>query len=90
METKYLKIHRMRRVYVWELPVRIYHWLNALSILVLTATGFYIGNPLALTSSIEPVFGFTMGTVRFVHFVAAYLFLFNFAFRLYWGFVGNK
>lgn len=90
METKYLKIHRMRRVYVWELPVRIYHWLNALSILVLTATGFYIGNPLALTSSVEPVFGFTMGTVRFVHFVAAYLFLFNFAFRLYWGFVGNK
>lgn len=34
------KVHKLRRVYVWEQPVRIYHWLNALAILVLIATGF--------------------------------------------------
>lgn len=90
MANKYIRIHRMRRVYVWELPVRFYHWLNALVILVLIATGFYIGNPLALQSSKEPTFLFTMGTIRFLHFVAAYLFFFNFLFRLYWGFAGNK
>jgi Ni/Fe-hydrogenase 1 B-type cytochrome subunit len=90
MANKYLNIHRMRRVYVWELPVRLYHWLNALSILVLIVTGFYIGNPLALQSSQEATFRFTMGTVRFLHFAAAYIFFFNFLFRLYWGFVGNK
>jgi Ni/Fe-hydrogenase 1 B-type cytochrome subunit len=33
-----------------------------------------------------PVFGW----IRYIHFVAAYLFLANFVFRIYWGFVGNK
>ena len=33
------------RVYVWQLPVRITHWLIAGSILVLSVTGFYIGTP---------------------------------------------
>lgn len=80
----------LRRVYVWELPVRIYHWLNALAILVLIATGFYIGDPLALLSRNEATHQYTMGWVRYVHFIAAYIFFFNFLFRLYWGFVGNK
>jgi len=34
------------RVYVWELPVRFYHWVNALCVVVLIATGYMIGNPL--------------------------------------------
>jgi Ni/Fe-hydrogenase 1 B-type cytochrome subunit len=90
MARKYLHIHRLRRVYVWELPVRVYHWLNALIILTLIVTGFYISNPLALLSKQEASFKYTMGWFRYVHFVAAYLFFFNFIFRLYWGFVGNK
>ena len=28
--------------------------------------------------------------VRFIHFVAAFVFFFNFVFRLYWGVVGNR
>lgn len=28
--------------------------------------------------------------MRFIHFVAAYVFFFNFVFRIYWGFVGNR
>ncbi|OYU94672.1 MAG: Ni/Fe-hydrogenase, b-type cytochrome subunit [Bacteroidetes bacterium B1(2017)] len=90
MATKYLHIPRLRRVYVWELPVRMYHWLNALVIIALVATGFYIANPLALQSQHEAVAQYTMGWVRYVHFAAAYLFFFNFIFRIYWGFVGNK
>lgn len=84
------QVHRLRRVYVWELPVRIFHWLNALVILALIVTGFYIGDPLAIQSSSEAAQKFTMGWMKTIHFIAAFLFFFNFIFRLYWGFVGNK
>ena len=87
---KYLHVHRLRRVYVWELPVRIYHWLNATAIIVLIVTGFLIANPLALMSNAEPVNQYRMGWIRFIHFVASYIFFFNFIMRLYWGFAGNK
>lgn len=84
------KIRRLRRVYVWELPVRFFHWINALVILVLGVTGYIIGNPPAIMSASEASFSYWFGTVRFIHFAAAYVFLFNFIIRLYWGFVGNK
>ena len=38
------------RVYVWQWPVRLTHWLNAYSILVLALTGFYIGHPFITVS----------------------------------------
>lgn len=79
----------LRRVFVWQLPVRYYHWINAASILVLTGTGFIISNPPAIMSGQEAYAHYWFGTTRFIHFVAAYVFLFNFAFRIYWGFVGN-
>lgn len=82
--------HRLRRVFVWELPVRVYHWLNALVLIVLCLTGYLIGNPPALMSQSEASFRYVFGTIRFLHFAAAYLFFFNFVFRIYWGFVGNK
>ena len=41
-------------------------------------------------SSAEASYRFLFGTVRFLHFAAAYIFVFNFLFRIYWGFVGNK
>ncbi len=84
------QVHKLRRVFVWELPVRIYHWLNALAIVVLCITGYLIGDPPAFLSQNEASFQYTFGTIRFIHFVAAYVFLFNFVFRIYWGFVGNK
>lgn len=84
-------LHRkLRRVFVWELPVRFYHWANALLIVVLSVTGYLIGNPPALISGEEASFQYTFGWIRYIHFVAAYLFVFNFIFRIYWGFVGNK
>lgn len=79
-----------RRVYVWELPVRLYHWVNALCVVALAATGYLIGNPLAISYSNEAYQQYWFGTVRFVHFVAAFVFFFNFLVRIYWGFVGNR
>jgi Ni/Fe-hydrogenase 1 B-type cytochrome subunit len=79
-----------RKIYVWQLPVRFYHWVNALCILALAVTGYIIGSPPALQSSTEASFSYWFGTVRFIHFFAAFIFFFNFLFRLYWGFVGNR
>ena len=80
----------VKRVYVWQTPVRFYHWLNAISVVVLCITGYIIGSPPALQNSSEASFGYWFGTVRFLHFIFAFLFFFNFLFRIYWGFVGNK
>ncbi len=88
--SKKLHIQKLRRVYVWELPVRFYHWLNVLVLIALVVTGFYMSNPLAILSKKEAVNSYTMGWFRYIHFAAAYLFFFNFLFRLYWGFAGNK
>jgi len=79
-----------RRVYVWELPVRFYHWVNALCVVILCVTGYLIGKPLAITYSSEAYQQYWFGTVRFLHFVTAFVFFFNFLVRIYWGFVGNS
>jgi len=81
---------KIKEVYVWQLPVRFYHWINALCIVVLSVTGYLIGRPLAIQSGAEASFSYWFGTVRFIHFVAAFIFFFNFVYRIYWGFVGNK
>lgn len=76
-------------VYVWDLPVRITHWVNVASILVLSVTGYYIGNPFITTSG-PAVNQFLMGTVRFIHFTVAFVFTTSVLFRMYWAFRGNK
>jgi Ni/Fe-hydrogenase 1 B-type cytochrome subunit len=80
----------IRRIYVWELPVRFYHWINFASIVVLAISGYIIGNPPAIHSASEAYASYWFGTVRFLHFTASFVFFFNFIFRLYWGFVGNR
>jgi Ni/Fe-hydrogenase 1 B-type cytochrome subunit len=79
-----------KRVYVWELPVRIFHWANALAITVLAITGFIIADPPAIMSGAEASDQFWFGTVRFIHFSTAYIFLVVMILRIYWAFVGNK
>lgn len=76
-------------IYVWDLPVRITHWANVASILVLSVTGYYIGNPFITTSG-PAVNQFLMGFVRFVHFTVAFVFTASVLFRIYWAFRGNK
>jgi len=80
----------MHPVYVWQLPVRLYHWVNALSILILSVTGYIIGDPPAIQSAAEASYSYWFGTVRAVHFITAYVFFFNFVIRIYWGFAGNR
>lgn len=79
-----------RRVYVWELPVRAFHWINAIGIFLLFFTGLLIGNPLRIFTTNEPFEQYWFGWIRFLHFATAYIVLFTFLFRVYWGFVGNR
>jgi len=79
-----------KRVYVWELPVRFFHWINALSITVLSITGFVIASPPAILSSAEATDLYWFGILRATHFIAAYIFLFAIVLRIYWLFVGNR
>ncbi|AET69555.1 Ni/Fe-hydrogenase, b-type cytochrome subunit [Desulfosporosinus orientis DSM 765] len=76
-------------VYVWQLPVRLFHWINALAITVLFITGMYIGKPLFITSG-EAVQNFVIGKMRHWHGVFAYIFITNMLFRLYWYWAGNE
>ena len=78
------------RIYVWEFPVRLYHWINGFTVLFLIITGFLIGNPLQIFYANEAYQQYWFGTVRFIHFVSAFVFFFNFLVRIYWGFVGNQ
>jgi Ni/Fe-hydrogenase 1 B-type cytochrome subunit len=79
-----------RRVYVWEFPVRLYHWANFASTVALVLTGFAIGRPLAVAAAGEAYQHYWFGTLRAIHFVAAFVFFFNFLVRIYWGFAGNS
>ena len=85
-----MKGEKLKEVYVWQLPVRFYHWTNATCIVVLAATGYLIGNPIPLERALEASFSYWFGTVRFIHFVFAFIFFFNFMFRVFWGFIGNR
>lgn len=73
--------------YVWEVPVRVTHWVNFLCIILLSVTGIFIGT--AKTLALAPS-EFIMGWIRFVHFVAAYTFAVSVVSRIYWAFVGNR
>jgi Ni/Fe-hydrogenase 1 B-type cytochrome subunit len=88
--TRAEELPKYNRVYVWEFPVRLYHWINALCVVALIITGFIVGAPTTIKYADEAYQQYWFGTVRFVHFVSAFVFFFNFLARIYWGFVGNQ
>ena len=76
-------------VYVFEVPVRIWHWVHALALTALIITGFLIANPLPSMSG-EASDSFLMGNIRLVHFCSAMVFAVGLFVRIYWAFVGNR
>lgn len=75
--------------YIYEAPLRLWHWLNALFIVVLAVTGYLIANPMPSVPG-EASDSFWMGYIRFAHFAAAYCFAIALLGRVYWAFVGNQ
>ena len=78
----------IKSVYVYEAPVRLWHWINAASIITLAVTGYFIGSPLS-TQPGEASAHFLMGYIRFAHFAAGYVLAVALLGRIYWAFVGN-
>jgi Ni/Fe-hydrogenase 1 B-type cytochrome subunit len=79
---------KVSAVYVYEAPVRLWHWVNALAITVLAITGWFIASPLP-TQPGEASENFLMGYIRFAHFSAGYVLAVGFVGRVYWALVGN-
>lgn len=66
---------------VHPVEARIYHWLHLASMVVLVFTGFFIH---------YPFFQGSMGTMRFLHFVAMYVLIFNLIIRLSFAFLSKS
>ena len=78
----------VRSIYVYEAPVRLWHWVNAAAIVVLAVTGYFIGSPLPSMPG-EASSHYLMGYIRFAHFAAGYVLAAGLIGRLYWAFRGN-
>jgi Ni/Fe-hydrogenase 1 B-type cytochrome subunit len=84
------KTNDYKRAYIWQLPIRIFHWVNAWSITGLVLSGFIIGNPPGIMSRNEPSGQFWFGYIRELHFICAYLLIAVMILRVYFAFKGNK
>lgn len=78
----------LKSIYVYEAPVRLWHWVQALAIVVLVATGFLIAYPLPSAGG-EASDHYLFGYIRFTHFAAGYVLAVVTVLRIYWAFVGN-
>ncbi len=76
------------RYHCWSILLRLFHWMFALSIVFLVVTGFYISNPWTNTL-LEGSASFPMATMRYIHFIAAYVFSAALAIRLFLYIFGN-
>lgn len=76
-----------KKVYIFSPGLRIWHWVNFLTIITLFITGLYIGNPFFLGPvGVEATYaykeGITMDFIRKIHFIAGYVLLASFIFRV--------
>lgn len=78
----------LERVYVWDVVVRLSHWVIVISILVLSVTGIYIGRPFFIPAG-SPDQQFVMGTMKIIHFYSAIVFTLAVLLRVSWMFVGS-
>ena len=82
-----LKVGRVVALYVWQYPLRLFHWGLVLSIGVLSFTGYYIHNPFIVSQVNYP---FLMGWFRFVHEAFGMVLIALFLMRMYLFFQGNR
>ena len=80
MNTTNLRVYK-----VWDLPTRLFHWINFTAIIGLIIFGLIMlyKKELGITS-VEAKIG-----LKEVHVLIGYVFVLNLAFRILWGFIGN-
>jgi len=77
--------HERVRLYIWQIPVRLTHWVTAGCIVILSVTGLYIADPFLI-----PAGGSVMSTIRLIHILTALTFLVSGMIRTYWLLAGNR
>ncbi|NDP42384.1 MAG: Ni/Fe-hydrogenase, b-type cytochrome subunit [Aromatoleum sp.] len=75
-------------VYVYEAPVRLWHWVTMLCIIALGVTGYFIGSPPPAIGG-EAYDHFLFGWIRMVHESAGVILVVAFLVRIYWAVMGN-
>ncbi|MBW2374883.1 MAG: Ni/Fe-hydrogenase, b-type cytochrome subunit [Deltaproteobacteria bacterium] len=78
----------IERVYVWDLLVRMTHWIIMICVFMLAFTGVYIGDPFLIPAGPANE-QFVMATTKVVHFYTAIIFTLAVASRIAWMFVGS-
>lgn len=73
------------RLYVWQVPVRVTHWVIVACIVILSVTGVYIADPF-----LSPAGGNVMTAVRVIHIGTAIVFLVAGMVRTLWLLIGNR
>ncbi len=73
----------------WSVLFRLFHWSFALSIIVLVVTGLFIHHPWT-NSVVEGSQSFPVAEMRYVHFVAGFVFIAAVLTRFYLWLFGNR
>ncbi|WP_165174978.1 Ni/Fe-hydrogenase, b-type cytochrome subunit [Desulfovibrio sp. ZJ369] len=78
-----------KSVYVYQLPIRLWHWSMAICVSVLIVTGYIIGKPwLSVTG--QPCDTFYMGYTRMAHFIAGFILIIATVLRYLYALIGNR
>jgi cytochrome b len=80
-----MKMSALRPYRVWDAPTRLFHWINAISVVALVVVGYLIlkGRELEISRA---------GSLRLktIHTWVGYIFAINLMVRLLWAFFGNS
>lgn len=76
----------LRHYKAWDLPVRIFHWVNFSAVIGLILFGMLMlfKKELGITSMEAKI------SLKTIHVIIGYVFVLNLAFRILWGFIGNR
>lgn len=78
-----------KSAYVYQLPIRLWHWTMVICVSVLIVTGYIIGKPwLSVTG--QPYDTFYMGYTRMAHFIAGFILIIATVLRYLYALIGNR
>jgi len=76
-------------VYVYQTPIRAWHWANMFCIIILCVTGYFIGSPPPTLSGDASDY-YLMGYIRFFHFATGQTLIYLFLGRIIFSFTCNE
>jgi Ni/Fe-hydrogenase 1 B-type cytochrome subunit len=75
---------KLQRYKVWDLTTRLFHWVNAISVLLLMIVGLLI-----LNTKLFGIEGEAKVLLKIIHVSIGYVFVINLGWRFIWAFIGN-